>query len=164
VNHKAAGTPPLESDKALVSARDVFAEIIAGTLPASVVYRDEHVLAFLDIQPINAGHTLVVPVRSARFLEEFDEVFAAHLFVVGRKVARALRASGLPGTGICMFLADGATAGQEVPRVHLHVFPRFEGDGFGFTLPKRYFSALPVRQELDEIALKLRLGLDQEGA
>lgn len=151
----------LEHDTALLATKDVFAEIIGGTLPASVVYRDEHVLAFLDIQPINEGHTLIVPVRPARFLEELDDALAAHLFVVGRKVARALRASDVPGTGICMFLADGATAGQETPRVHLHVFPRVEGDGFGLMLPERYFSALLERRELDEIALKLRSALSE---
>jgi len=157
-----AAKPPLESDTELVSANDVFAEIVGGTSPASVIYRDEHVVAFMDIQPINEGHTLVTPVRSARFLEELDEVVAAHLFVVGRKLARAIRASGLPGSGILMLLADGATAGQEVPRVHLHIIPRFAGDGFEFAFPERYFSALPQREKLDEAASKIRAALSDD--
>ncbi len=66
--------PTLESDADLAAAPDVFAEIIAGRLPASVVYRDELVMAFMDIQPITEGHTLVVPLRAARFLDELSDM------------------------------------------------------------------------------------------
>lgn len=150
--------PPLETDAELVSAPNIFAEIIAGRSPASVVYRDAQVVAFMDIQPINEGHVLVVPVQPARFLAELDEAVAAHLFVVGQRVAGAIRASGLPATGIFIFLADGATAGQEVPHVHLHVVPRFAGDGLSFTLPEHY-STLPEREALEEAALKIHSAL-----
>jgi histidine triad (HIT) family protein len=160
VMDKTARTPPLDSDTELVSAKDVFADIVAGIAPASVVYRDERVMAFMDLQPINAGHVLVTPVQPARFLAELDEAVAAHLFVVAQWVAQAIRDSGLPCSGIAMFLADGASAGQEVRRVHLHVFPRFEGDGFDFTFPERYFAALPERQELDEVAGKIAAVLE----
>ena len=153
-----ANIPPLETDAELVSTPNVFAEIIAGRSPASFVYRDALVVAFMDIQPINEGHVLVVPVQPVKFLSELDEAVAARLFVVGQRVAAALRASGSPATGIFMFLADGATAGQEVPHVHLHVVPRFAGDGLGFTLPERYHT-LPEREALDEAALKIRSAL-----
>lgn len=150
--------PPLETDAELVSTPNIFTEIIAGRSCASVVYRDAHVMAFMDIQPINEGHVLVVPVQPARFLAELGEAVAAHLFVVGQRVAGAIRASGLPTTSIFMFLADGATAGQEVPHVHLHVVPRLAGDGLGFTLPERY-GTLPERESLDKAALKIRSAL-----
>lgn len=153
--------PPLESDAELVATPNVFAQIIAGRAPASVVYRDDLVMAFMDIQPINPGHTLVVPLRPARFLNELTEDEAARIFVVGRRVARAIRASELPNTGILMFLADGATAGQEVPHTHLHVVPRSAGDGFEFGLPERYYQGLPERMKLDEDAAKLRAALSE---
>ncbi len=108
----------------------------------------------MDVQPINKGHVLAIPVPPARFLAALDEAVAAHLFVVERRVAGAVRASGLPMTGIFMFLADGATAGQEIPHVHLHVVPRFAGDGLSFTLPEHY-NTLPEREALDEAALKI---------
>jgi histidine triad (HIT) family protein len=158
--NETARTPPLGNDAELIAAKDVFADIVAGTAPASVVYRDERVMAFMDLQPINAGHVLVVPVQPARFLAELDASVAAHLFVIAQRVAQAIRDSGLRCSGINMLLADGASAGQEVRRVHLHVFPRFEGDGFGFTFPERYFAALPERQELDEVAGKIAAGLE----
>lgn len=150
-----AKLPPLESDAELVAKHDFFADIIAGRAPASVVYRDELVTAFMDIHPINEGHTLVVPLRPARFLDELDDAEAARMFVVGREIARAIRAT-LPSTGILMFLADGVTAGQEVPHTHLHVVPRLAGDGFGFSLPARYGADLPERESLEVTAATLR--------
>lgn len=151
---------PLESDAELIATADIFADVIAGRSPASVVYRDELIIALMDIQPINQGHTLVVPLRSARSLDELTEAEAARLFLVGRRVASAIRSSGLPCTGVWLFLADGATAGQEVPRAHLHVVPRFAGDGLSFNLPERY-DILPERKELDEAASKIRFALSQ---
>lgn len=150
--------PPLGADAELVATPDVFAEIIAGRSPASVIYRDAQVVAFMDIQPINEGHVLIIPIQPARFLAELDEAVAAHLFVVGQRVAGAIRASGPACGGVLMFLADGATAGQEVPHVHLHVVPRFAGDGFGFTLPKGY-GTLPGREKLENDASKIRAAL-----
>ena len=155
-------SPPLESDTDLIATNNVFAEIIAGDAPASVVYRDNLVMAFMDIQPINQGHTLVVPLRPARFLAELSEAEAVRIFVVGRRVAQAIRASGLPCTGVFMFLADGATAGQEVPHVHLHVVPRFAGDELSFNLPERYLSAFPAREQLNQDAERLRAVLETD--
>lgn len=153
-----ANLPPLETDAELVSTPNVFAEIIAGRSPASFVYRDEQVVAFMDVQPINEGHVFVIPVQPARFLSELDEAVAAHLFVIGQRVAGAVRASDSSTTGVFIFLADGATAGQEVPHVHLHIVPRFASDGFGFTLSEHY-STLPEREALEEAALKIRSAL-----
>jgi histidine triad (HIT) family protein len=152
--------PPLETDQSLVSSANVFEAIIASSLEASIVFRDEQVIAVLDIQPVNQGHVLVMPIKPACFLHELDEQVAARLFVVARKISLAIRNSGIPCTGINLFLADGASAGQEVPHVHLHVFPRYEGDGFGLTFPPRYFETLPNRAELDRIAFKIRKSLD----
>ncbi|HEX4469356.1 MAG TPA: HIT domain-containing protein, partial [Gemmatimonadaceae bacterium] len=107
----------------------IFCRILAGELPASFVYRDEQCAAFMDIRPVNAGHLLVVPVRHAAYLADLDGNIAAELMRVGHAAAAALRASGLPCEGINLFLADGEAAMQEIFHVHLHVFPRFRGDG-----------------------------------
>lgn len=150
--------PPLESDAELIATPNVFAEIIAGRAPVSEVYRDDLVIAFMDIQPVTRGHTLVVPLRPARFLDELTDDEAARILVVGRKIARAIRASELPCTGITMFLADGVTGGQEVPHTHLHVVPRFAGDGFSLRLPEHY-SDLPGRERLEADAAQLKTAL-----
>ena len=69
-------------------------------------------------------------------------------------MSEALRASGVRCEGVNFLLADGEIAGQEIHHVHLHVIPRFIGDGFGFKLDESYF-VLPARDELDEVALKI---------
>lgn len=133
----------------------IFSKILAGEAPASFVYRDELVAAFMDIQPVNTGHVLVVPLRPATYLAELDDESAARMLVVAKRVAAAIRQSGLRCEGVNLFLADGEAAGQEVFHVHLHVIPRFAGDGFGLKLPPHY-PQLPPREALDAWAEQLR--------
>jgi diadenosine tetraphosphate (Ap4A) HIT family hydrolase len=132
----------------------IFCAIIAGQEPASIVYEDDDILAFLDIFPINAGHTLVVPKRHAARLADLDDATAAKMIVAANRVAQALYRSGLFCQGINLTLADGAAAGQEVPHVHLHVVPRFRGDGFHCMRAGGIRAA--SRQELEETAARLR--------
>jgi histidine triad (HIT) family protein len=131
-----------------------FCEIVAGREPASVVDRDDDVLAFMDIQPVNEGHTLIVPRRHAAALGDLDARSAAAIWSVGRRVAAALRRSGIRCEGVNFLVADGETAGQEVFHVHLHVLPRWNGDGFGFRFPARY-AQRPSRDQLDEAARRI---------
>ncbi|UCC64301.1 MAG: HIT family protein [Anaerolineae bacterium] len=133
----------------------VFCDIVTGRSPSSVVFKDDLCWAFMDIQPVNAGHVLVIPTRHVPSLAELDEETGAHLFQVAQRVAKALRHSGLRCEGVNLFLADGQAAGQEVFHVHLHVFPRYRGDGFGLKLGPEYY-LLPARAELDEIAEQIR--------
>lgn len=102
----------------------VFCRIIVGELEASVVHEDERTLAFLDIQPLTAGHLLVVPRQHASSLVELDPQDGAELFRVAQRAAAALRQSAHRCEGVNFFLADGAAAGQDVFHVHLHVFAR----------------------------------------
>lgn len=134
----------------------IFCRILAGELPASFVYRDAVCAAFMDIQPVNLGHVLVVPVRHGAYLADVDAETAAHLMRVGQAATAALRASGLPCEGVNLFLADGEAAMQEVFHVHLHVFPRFRGDGFGLKFSPEYYTRRPARAELDRTAEALR--------
>jgi histidine triad (HIT) family protein len=136
----------------------VFCEILAGEKPASFLYQDDHCSAFMDIQPVNPGHLLVVPNVHARHLADLDEETGAQLFRVGQRLARALRRSGVRCEGVNLFLADGKAAGQEVFHVHLHVIPRYAGDGFGFHFSPAYYE-LPKRPELDQLAKQIRSSL-----
>ena len=133
----------------------IFCDLQAGRGPVSVVYEDVSVFAFMDIQPVNPGHVLVIPRRHAANLAELDPADAARLLPAGQKVAAALRASGMRCEGVNLFLADGEAAGQEVFHVHLHVFPRWDGDGFGLRFGPNY-RILPPRGELNETAARLR--------
>jgi histidine triad (HIT) family protein len=136
----------------------VFCGILDGRLPASMVYRDAHCSAFLDIQPVNPGHFLVIPNQHAAFLADLATEQAAHLMRVAHRLAAALRQSGVRCEGVNLFLADGAVAMQEVFHVHLHVFPRFHGDGFGLTFGPDY-ATKPPRVELEAVAAQVRAAL-----
>ena len=133
----------------------VFCEILAGRLPASFVLRDSGCTAFMDIQPINAGHVLVVPNDHAASLADLPELTGAQMFRTARQVVAALYESGLECEGVNLFLADGEAAGQDVFHVHLHVFPRYAGDGFGLRLGPGY-AKIPDREELEEAAKRIR--------
>jgi diadenosine tetraphosphate (Ap4A) HIT family hydrolase len=112
----------------------------------------------MDIQPVNPGHLLVIPNRHARNLADLDEETGALMFRVAQRLAGALRQSGVRCEGVNLFLADGAAAGQEVFHVHLHVIPRYAGDGFGLRFSPAYFER-PERPELDRLAEQIRLSL-----
>ena len=133
----------------------VFCNIIAGTAPASMVYQDEVCSAFMSLHQVNPGHVLVVPNAHAASLADLDPDAGAHVFRVAQRVAAAVRRSGVHCEGINLSLADGAAAGQDVFHVHLHVIPRFVGDGFGL----RRFGRLTARADLDRLATQIQASL-----
>ena len=135
------------------SGECIFCAIVAGSAPASVVYDDADLLAFLDSRPVTPGHLLVIPKRHAPLLADLDEATGARMFTVAMRLAQALRVSGLRCEGINLFLADGEPAFQEVFHTHLHVIPRFVGDTFRIDAD---WSVIPPRHELDEIAAQVR--------
>ena len=137
------------------TAACVFCRIVEGKEQASFVAQGADVLAFLDLHPITEGHTLIVPRKHAPSIGDVDEVSAVAMWSLARRVAAALRSSGLRCEAVNFFLADGAAAGQEVFHAHLHVIPRWQGDGFRIEFPPHYGAASP-RKELDEIAARLR--------
>ena len=133
-----------------------FCRILSGESPASFVYRDDLVAAFMDIQPVNLGHLLIVPIRHAPLMGDVTAEEAAAMMRVARRATAALRASTLKCEGINYFLADGEAAMQEVFHAHLHVFPRFKGDNFGLRFAPEYYTRRPPRNDLDQQAGELR--------
>lgn len=137
-----------------MSDQCAFCDIIRGNSPASLVYEDDTVMAFMDIQPITQGHMLVVPREHAVLMSDINETAAMRTFRVARRLAAAARQTlGAPGVNI--FVADGEVAFQDVPHFHVHVIPRYPHDGFGFTFPGTYEQP-PNRAQLDAIADALR--------
>lgn len=133
----------------------VFCEIIAGRVEASLIYHDEHTTAFMDAFPLVPGHCLVVPNRHVPDLSSLDEDMAARMIATARATSLALRESGLRCEGVNLLLADGPAAGQTVFHSHIHVIPRYVGDGFGFRRPPGS-GQRAVRAELDEMARRIR--------
>jgi histidine triad (HIT) family protein len=136
----------------------IFCDILAGRRPSSLVYQDAQCTVFLDIQPVNPGHLLVVPNRHVASLAGLDAGTGGHMFRIAQRLAQALRKGEVKCEGVNIFLADGEAAGQEVLHVHLHVFPRFPGDGFGLRFGPAYRNR-PPRAELDEIAKRVKAAL-----
>ena len=130
----------------------VFCRIAAGVHPAEIVYQDERVIAFLDIHPLNPGHTLVIPKVHVERLSDLPEELCGPLLAAASRVARAA-VTALGAAGVNLVVNDGRAAGQAVLHLHLHVVPRFPGDGGG-----SLHSLLPVRRGLNlpEIAKRLR--------
>jgi diadenosine tetraphosphate (Ap4A) HIT family hydrolase len=119
------------------------------------VYSDEKVLAFTDVLPVNAGHVLVIPKTHATRLSELGEATGAQIFRVAMRVSRGLAWSRVNCEGVMLLLADGEAAFQEVSHVHLHVVPRFKGDGFGLKFGPMY-GKRSKRKELDAVAGGIR--------
>ncbi len=133
----------------------IFCRIIKGIKPASLVYFDEKVLAFMDVQPVNPGHVLIIPRVHAANLSELDEETGAHMFRIAMRVNATLRRSKVKCEGVNLLLADGEAAFQEIFHVHLHVIPRFRGDGFRIHFGPDYGSK-PARRQLDKVAGEIR--------
>ena len=126
-----------------------------GKSPSSIFWEDEKCLAFMDIQPVNPGHVLVVPKVHVAYWKDMEEDLAGHLFQIGIKVDKALRMADLRCEGVNFFAADGEAAFQEVFHAYLHVFPRYRGDGFRLKFSPQY-AILPPRTELDRLAKSIK--------
>jgi histidine triad (HIT) family protein len=137
-----------------MSDQCVFCDIVHGTAPASLVYQDDTVIAFMDIQPITQGHMLVVPREHAVLMTDINEPAAMRSFKIARRLAAVARHT-LGASGINLIVMDGEAAYQDVPHFHIHVIPRYPKDGFGLTFPDSYEKA-PARAQLDAIAAALR--------
>ena len=112
-------------------ADTIFRKILSGDIPCHQVYRDDQVLAFLDINPLSPGHTLVIPVEPAETLDQLSDESAAAIGRVLPRIARAvLKATGAKDYNVIQ--NNGAAAHQAVAHVHFHIIPRFEdGRGLG---------------------------------
>jgi histidine triad (HIT) family protein len=106
----------------------IFSKIIAGEIPCHKVYEDEYVLAFLDINPIQPGHTLVIPKVASENALSCDPETLAKIMTTGQMLAKAIKQS-IECDGINFLFNNGEAAGQVVFHTHLHIIPRFTDDG-----------------------------------
>jgi len=134
----------------------IFCKIIEGKSPVSIVYEDETVLVFPPLQPVNAGHMLIIPKKHVPYLADLDEKTNLHVIKIARNIAAAIRKSDYKCEGINWFLADGEAAHQDVFHYHLHVYPRFKGDGFDFKWDKDKNFILMDRDQLDIVAQDIK--------
>lgn len=130
-----------------------FCDLIRGAGEVSMCYEDSDVVAFLDIQPVNAGHVLVVPREHFEGLDDIPYGLAMHLFEVAMELAPVLKQVAGAG-GMNIVVNSGADAGQDVLHYHVHVIPRRPEDGFDVPLPFAG-SEMPDRTVLDVHAARI---------
>lgn len=115
-------------------ARDpqcIFCKIVAAEIPASIVYKDDRALAFLDIGPLSEGHLLVTPRQHYSRVSQFPlDEFTAVASVIPRLIKTITRV--IKCEGVNILLNDGSAAGQVVNHTHFHLIPRRAGDGLGY--------------------------------
>jgi histidine triad (HIT) family protein len=118
----------------------LFCKIAMGEIPSEKVYEDSEFLAFLDINPRNPGHTLVIPKKHYDTVLEMPEKEAGELFKLVKKMAVAVK-KGMKADGISIGQSNERAAGQVIPHVHFHVIPRFLSEG-----PPGLESILPTKK------------------
>ena len=132
----------------------IFCKIIKGEIPAEKIFENEEILAFLDINPVNPGHSLVIPKKHFENLVETPPEIACHMIKAAQKIGAVLNHS-IEADGFNLSLNNGRSAGQVVSHVHLHVMPRFEGDGL------ELWPGKPVSNEdRTEIASAIKQSID----
>lgn len=130
----------------------VFTRIIRREIPAVIVFEDEQVIAFVDAGQVNPGHVLVATKRQVETLIELDEAEAAHLFAVAHRIARAVQAAFKP-EGMTLLQTNKPAGWQTVPHVHIHVLPRYLGDGAELVWPRKEPGLEKLRVYAEQIKL-----------
>lgn len=125
----------------------IFCKIVAGEIPSYKVYEDEDFFAFLDIGPLNSGHTLVVPKKHFNWVHEV-EPFGQYWEIAQRVAKAAVRALGADHVNFI-------TLGYEVPHAHIHVIPRFPDDKLGAHVDWSKRRTIP-KGKMQEIAAKMK--------
>ena len=131
----------------------VFCKIAAGDIPSHKLYEDEHVLAFLDLHPVHPGHALIIPKRHSKNIFEVSPEDWSAVAETTRKLAHAVDLS-LESDGINVMMNNREHAGQTVHHAHVHVIPRFKGDGLRLWPQRSYKEG-----EAEAIAAKIRAAL-----
>ena len=135
----------------------VFCKIRDGELPSMRVYEDDHTLAIMDINPLNAGHCLVITKAHAPTLWDAKPEDLQAAIATAQKVAVALKTAVKPD-GLNMLQANGAAAFQSVFHYHLHLIPRWNNDGKGFD-----WTLVPGdRQQIISVGERVRAALDAQ--
>lgn len=133
----------------------LFCKIINNEIPSHKIYEDDLVLAFLDINPMSKGHTLVIPKKHFKDIFEIEEQYLERIMSVTKKIAAKMKES-LGVDGINLYHASGVHAEQSVFHFHLHIVPRRQDDSICFECAVMTKSTT-TEDELKEAASKLKI-------
>lgn len=122
----------------------IFCKIVRGEIPCEKVYEDDKALAFMDINPLSDGHLLILPKTHAATVHDISETDFLAVMSAVHRVARAVKRA-LGPEGINLMQLNGKAANQMVPHLHVHIVPRWSGDGLSISEWK------PVPGDMDKI-------------
>jgi histidine triad (HIT) family protein len=105
----------------------IFCKIIAGELPSAKVYEDKRIVAFLDINPVNKGHTLIIPKDHYTNLSEIPSDLLKDLIIIAQKLSLPVMEA-VGADGFNLTINNGKVAGQLIDHAHFHIIPRFKND------------------------------------
>lgn len=144
----------------MVGDHCIFCRIIGGEEMVSIVHEDDRTVAFMDIQPMSPGHTLIVPRDHYPTLFDLPDDLAAHCLAVAKQIVPGIRrATG--AAAINIFSANGVDGGQDVSHFHLHLIPVVDGRPFPLQLPAED-AVIPTRSELDVMAARIGRAIQEE--
>ena len=129
----------------------LFCKIAKGEIHSATVYEDSHFTVILDVNPATKGHCLIIPKEHCDNIYELDGETAGKLFALATCIARAMR-DALKCDGLNLVQNNGEIAGQTVNHFHLHLIPRYEGDGLNLNWPQQEISA----EQLEEIRQSIK--------
>ena len=138
----------------------VFCRIIGGMETVSIVYEDDRVVAFMDIQPVTPGHTLVVSRDHYATLFDLPDELASHCMTVARRLAPGIKKAAGAGA-LNVFSANGRAGGQDVEHFHMHLIPVRQKSDFPFNLPLPD-TPIPSRSALDVMAARVGRAIQEE--
>ncbi len=128
----------------------IFCRIANGTIPSKTLYEDESFRVILDVNPATKGHALILPKEHAADLYELPDEAAKDVLVLAKKMAKTMR-DRLGCDGLNLVQNNGEAAGQTVPHFHMHLIPRYAGDGQTLGWEPREAAS----EELEEIRRKM---------
>ncbi len=127
----------------------IFSRIVSGEIPSYKVAEDENYYAFLDINPLQKGHTLVIPKKETDYIFDLSDEDLAGMMIFAKKVAKAI------GKTIPCLRVGVAVLGLDVPHAHIHLVPLHSGDDLNFCNPKKQFTAEEMKACAEAIAANL---------
>lgn len=136
----------------------IFCKIVSGEAESSIIHDEDDVMAFLDMHPINPGHTLIIPKKHATNVYDIPKETLEKIATLSKDLSIKIKEN-LNADGISIFQMNEKAGDQDVMHYHLHVIPRYEGDWFHEEIMKAVktqHKTNPIREELNSIAAKIR--------
>jgi len=128
----------------------IFCQIVAGKVQARKIYEDDRVIAILDINPANPGHTLLIIKEHYSIMPQIPDDEVAHVFMVAKSLSNSM-IRGIDAQGTNVIVANGIAAGQRAQHFMVHIIPRKESDNVNFVLPQKAMG----QNEIEEVGNKL---------